>query len=158
MKRKFSIFWWDLNLVPLSYQVQCVDTWPSTTRSSKIQCKIPISCWWDLNLGPSSSASSLSVEQFFSPPSEWSGPLPPKGSEVFVGKVPRDVTEAELIPVFERIGPIFELRVMMNFVGCHRGFVFVRYTNREDARRAIRELNNFEIRWKFLNQQLCPES
>jgi hypothetical protein len=35
---------------------------------------------------------------------------------------------------------------MMSFVGSHRGFVFVRYTNREDARRAVRELNNFEIR------------
>ena len=39
MKRKFSIFWWDLNLVPLSYQVQCVVTWPSTPLSSKIEWK-----------------------------------------------------------------------------------------------------------------------
>ena len=85
---------------------------------------------------------------FFRPPTELNGSalLPAKGSEVFVGKVPRDVNETELVPIFERVGPIFELRVMMNFGGCHRGFVFVRYTTREDASRAIRELNTFEIR------------
>jgi RNA recognition motif-containing protein len=35
---------------------------------------------------------------------------------------------------------------MLNYSGCHRGFVFVRYTCREDAKRAVRELNNYEIR------------
>ena len=85
---------------------------------------------------------------FFSGQStEWKqGPIPPKGCEVFVGKVPRDCSEKELKPIFERAGPIFELRLMMNFTGMNRGFLFVRYTNKEDAKRAIRELNNYEIR------------
>ena len=41
---------------------------------------------------------------------------------------------------------IYELRLMMDFSGSNRGYFFVRYTNREDAKRAVRTLNNYEIR------------
>ena len=34
----------------------------------------------------------------------------------------------------------------MDFSGSNRGFFFVRYTCAEDAKRAVRELDNFEIR------------
>lgn len=74
------------------------------------------------------------------------GPPPPKGSEVFVGKLPRDVFEDELVPLFSDIGPIYEMRLMMDF-GCNnRGFAFVMYTCSEDAKKAIEELDNYEIR------------
>ena len=33
------------------------------------------------------------------PPPGWFGPPPSKGSEIFVGKLPRDVFEEELVPV-----------------------------------------------------------
>ncbi len=40
---------------------------------------------------------------------------------------------------------------MMDFSGTNRGYFFVRYTSREDAKTAVRELNNYEIRpGKFL--------
>jgi RNA recognition motif-containing protein len=45
---------------------------------------------------------------------------------------------------------------MLNYSGCHRGFVFVRYTCREDAKRAVRELNNYEIRSEPLPIELFP--
>lgn len=101
------------------------------------------------------------------PPPEWSGVPPSKGCEIFVGKVPRDCYEDELVPVFTQVcetlfshwflfckcficvfqvAPIYELRLMMDFSGSNRGFCFVRYTNREDAKRAVRMLNNYEIR------------
>ena len=35
---------------------------------------------------------------------------------------------------------------MMDFSGSNRGFFFVRYTCKEDAKRACKELDNFEIR------------
>ena len=35
---------------------------------------------------------------------------------------------------------------MMDFSGSNRGYLFVRYTNREEAKTAVRQLNNFEIR------------
>ncbi|PRD26371.1 UNVERIFIED_CONTAM: APOBEC1 complementation factor [Trichonephila clavipes] len=78
-------------------------------------------------------------------------PIPPKGSEVFVGKLPRDVFEDELVPLFEKVGPIYEMRLMMDFGTNNRGFAFVMYTCPDDAKKAIEELNNYEIRkGKFL--------
>ncbi|KAI8512061.1 APOB1 complementation factor [Branchiostoma belcheri] len=80
------------------------------------------------------------------PPPGWEGPAPQRGCEVFVGKLPRDLYEDELVPAFEKIGQIYELRLMMDFSGSNRGYAFVMYTNKEDARNAVRELNNYEIR------------
>jgi len=71
---------------------------------------------------------------------------PGKGCEVFIGKIPRDCFEDELIPVLRTIGDIHELRLMMDFSGTTRGFGFVSYFKPEDANKAVAELNNFEIR------------
>lgn len=67
-------------------------------------------------------------------------------TKVFVGKLPRHVFEDELVPLFEKAGPIYEMRLMMDFSGSNRGFGFVQYTNRDDARRSIALLDNYEIR------------
>jgi len=86
-------------------------------------------------------------QRIYGPPPGWGNrEQPSKGCEVFVGRVPRDIFEPELVPVFERVGQIYELRLMMDFSGSNRGFFFVRYTCREDAKRACKELDNFEIR------------
>ncbi|XP_018413439.1 PREDICTED: probable RNA-binding protein 46 [Nanorana parkeri] len=84
--------------------------------------------------------------KFGGPPPGWEGPAPPRGCEVFVGKIPRDMYEDELVPVFERAGKIYEFRLMMEFSGENRGYAFVMFTNKEDALQSIRMLNNFEIR------------
>ncbi|XP_043918759.1 RNA-binding protein 47 isoform X2 [Protopterus annectens] len=80
------------------------------------------------------------------PPPGWNEPVPARGCEVFVGKIPRDVYEDELVPVFESVGRIYEMRLMMDFDGKNRGYAFVMYTHKHEAKRAVRELNNYEIR------------
>uniref|UniRef100_T1J1J1 RRM domain-containing protein n=1 Tax=Strigamia maritima TaxID=126957 RepID=T1J1J1_STRMM len=80
------------------------------------------------------------------PPPDWQGQPPPKGSEVFVGKIPRDCFEDELVPVFEKIGKIYEFRLMMDFSGSNRGYAFVMYSHPAEAQKAVKQLNNFEIR------------
>jgi hypothetical protein len=82
------------------------------------------------------------------PPPDWpTTRLPPsRGCEVFVGKLPRDCFESELFPLFERCGQIYEMRLMMDFSGFNRGYAFITYTNRDDAKRCVKELNNYEIR------------
>ncbi|KAG9479606.1 hypothetical protein GDO78_011563 [Eleutherodactylus coqui] len=80
------------------------------------------------------------------PPPGWEGLHPPRGCEVFVGKIPRDVYEDELVPVFESVGRIYEMRLMMDFDGKNRGYAFVMYTQKHEAKKAVRELNNYEIR------------
>lgn len=62
------------------------------------------------------------------------------------GKLPRELYEDELFPLFQQCGTIYEMRMMLDFSGTNRGYAFVTYTNREDAKRACQELNNFEIR------------
>lgn len=80
------------------------------------------------------------------PPRDHNGDPPPKGSEVFVGKLPRDCFEPELVETFEKVGKIYEIRLMMDFNGANRGFCFIQFYTAEAAQRAIKELNNFEIR------------
>ncbi|XP_028394241.1 APOBEC1 complementation factor-like [Dendronephthya gigantea] len=82
----------------------------------------------------------------FGPPPDWSGEMPPRGCEVFVGKIPRDVYEDELVPIFETVGKIYEIRLMMDFDGRNRGYAFVVYTQKKDAQDCIKKLNNYEIR------------
>ncbi len=82
----------------------------------------------------------------YGPPPGWQGAAPQRGSEVFVGKIPRDCYEDELVPIFEKVGVIYEVRLMMDFSGTNRGYCFVMFTNRQDAIRAVRELNNYEVR------------
>ncbi|CAL1601409.1 unnamed protein product [Knipowitschia caucasica] len=82
----------------------------------------------------------------YGPPPGWNGPAPQRGCEIFVGKIPRDVYEDELVPVFESVGRIYEMRLMMDFDGKNRGYAFVMYTEKHEAKRAVRELNNYEVR------------
>uniref|UniRef100_A0A8C2Z8Z4 Synaptotagmin binding cytoplasmic RNA interacting protein n=1 Tax=Cyclopterus lumpus TaxID=8103 RepID=A0A8C2Z8Z4_CYCLU len=50
------------------------------------------------------------------PPPEpvYSGAQPNVGTEIFIGKIPRDLFEDELVPLFEKAGPIWDLRLMMD--------------------------------------------
>ncbi|XP_019732744.1 probable RNA-binding protein 46 isoform X2 [Hippocampus comes] len=81
------------------------------------------------------------------PPPNWEGPAPYIDCEVFVGNIPRDLYEDELVPLFETAGTIYELRLMMEFTGDNRGYAFVM----EEALIAIQMLNKYEVRpGKFL--------
>uniref|UniRef100_A0AAY5KJE6 APOBEC1 complementation factor n=1 Tax=Esox lucius TaxID=8010 RepID=A0AAY5KJE6_ESOLU len=80
------------------------------------------------------------------PPPGWEGPPPERGSEIFVGKLPRDLFEDELVPLCEKFGKIYEVRMMMDFNGNNRGYAFVTFTNKNEAKTAMKQLNNYEIR------------
>ncbi|XP_078033922.1 uncharacterized protein LOC144468372 isoform X2 [Augochlora pura] len=79
------------------------------------------------------------------PPPKWKGPPPNPKCEVFVGKIPRDFYEPEIVKIFGFIGQIYELRLMMNFCGENRGYCFIMYTTEEEAARAVEKLDQFEI-------------
>ncbi|CAB3222349.1 unnamed protein product [Arctia plantaginis] len=81
------------------------------------------------------------------PPPGWEGGTPGSGCEVFCGKIPKDMYEDELIPLFERCGTIWDLRLMMDpMTGTNRGYAFVTFTTREATQRAVQELDNHEIK------------
>ena len=66
---------------------------------------------------------------FGGPPEGWQGPAPSKGCEVYVTRIPRDCFENELVPIFSKIGPVYEHRLMMEHTGANRGYGYVRFTN-----------------------------
>ncbi|KAI5627396.1 APOBEC1 complementation factor, partial [Silurus asotus] len=80
------------------------------------------------------------------PPPGWEGPPPERGSEIFIGKLPRDLFEDELVPLCEKFGKIYEVRMMMDFNGNNRGYAFVTFGTKQEAKNAMKQLNNYEIR------------
>ncbi|XP_077289142.1 synaptotagmin binding cytoplasmic RNA interacting protein isoform X2 [Arctopsyche grandis] len=81
------------------------------------------------------------------PPPGWEGATPGIGCEVFCGKIPKDIYEDELIPLFEKCGTIWDLRLMMDpMTGTNRGYAFVTFTTRDSASCAVKELDNHEIK------------
>uniref|UniRef100_A0A4W5R4D7 RRM domain-containing protein n=2 Tax=Hucho hucho TaxID=62062 RepID=A0A4W5R4D7_9TELE len=83
------------------------------------------------------------------PPDEvYSRAQPGVGTEVFVGKIPRDLYEDELVPLFEKAGPIWDLRLMMDplLSGQNRGYAFITFCNKDAALEAVKLCDNYEIR------------
>ena len=61
--------------------------------------------------------------------------------QVFCGKIPRDIYESDLIPLFEKCGTIWDLRLMMDpMTGLNRGYAFVTFTTRDAAQEAVRQV------------------
>lgn len=59
--------------------------------------------------------------------------------QVFVGKIPRDLYEDELVPLFEKAGPIWDLRLMMDpLTGQNRGYAFITFCGKEAAQEAVK--------------------
>lgn len=71
---------------------------------------------------------------------------PQKGSEVYITRLPRDCYEDELVPLFETIGPIVRMRLIMDFSGTTHGYGFVEYADPSTAKSAIKTLDGHEIR------------
>ncbi|KAI5100765.1 heterogeneous nuclear ribonucleoprotein Q [Silurus meridionalis] len=81
------------------------------------------------------------------PESVFSGTQPGIGTEVFVGKIPRDLYEDELVPLFEKAGPIWDLRLMMDpLSGQNRGYAFITFCSKDAAQEAVKLCDNYEIR------------
>ncbi|XP_020378215.2 dead end protein 1 isoform X1 [Rhincodon typus] len=83
--------------------------------------------------------------KFGGPPPGWTGPPPLTGCEVFIGKLPQDLYEDKLIPLFQMAGKLYEFRLMMTFSGENRGFAYAKYANRWYAQCAIAMFNGYQI-------------
>nr|XP_011423056.1 heterogeneous nuclear ribonucleoprotein R isoform X2 [Crassostrea gigas] len=80
------------------------------------------------------------------PPGEDDQNPPPPGCEVFCGKIPKDVFEDELIPLFEKCGKIWDLRLMMDpLTQFNRGYCFITFCTKEGAEEATK-LDNYAIK------------
>lgn len=82
----------------------------------------------------------------------WEGPVPGTGekkfcSQIFLGKLPRDMYEDELVPLLEPYGTLYDLRIMMDPVAnLNKGFGFATFTTKEGAVEAVKALDKKEVR------------
>ncbi len=123
----------------LHYNISGVDMLPCSIHAH--QKEVPIA---ELLHRTGYSIVQANGQRRYGPPPDWDGPIPQRGCEVFVGNVPRDCFEDELVPVFERVGKIYEMR--MNYTRLNRGYCFVVFANSSEAKECVRQLNTYEIR------------
>lgn len=70
---------------------------------------------------------------------------------VFVGNIPYDTTEEELISIFKTVGTVVSFRLVFDReTGKAKGYGFCEYTDPETARSSIRNLNNVDLRGRSL--------
>jgi RNA recognition motif-containing protein len=63
--------------------------------------------------------------------------------------------EDELIPLFEKCGMIWDLRLMMDpMTGTNRGYAFITFTSRDSAYNAVREVSEAFSSELFLSRHL----
>ncbi|OTF75426.1 hypothetical protein BLA29_014437, partial [Euroglyphus maynei] len=64
--------------------------------------------------------------------------LPGPNTEIFVGKIPKNMFEDEIVPLFEQIAQIHSVRLMMDpMTGQSRGYAFITYFQPEHANAAV---------------------
>jgi cold-inducible RNA-binding protein len=68
------------------------------------------------------------------------------GRKLYVGNLPYETGEAELQELFARAGAVEKVTVMREAAtGRARGFGFVEMSSDEDAQKAIKELNEYQL-------------
>jgi RNA recognition motif-containing protein len=68
------------------------------------------------------------------------------GRKLFVGNLPFDTGESDLQDLFAQAGTVDTVKVMRDMAtGRARGFAFVEMSTDDEAKRAIDQLNNFQL-------------
>jgi len=71
---------------------------------------------------------------------------------IYVGNLPPKATEDELRQAFEELGQVTEVRLIMDkFSGESKGFGFVEMPSKDEAEKAIAEMNGKEFMGSALN-------
>jgi len=71
---------------------------------------------------------------------------------IYVGNLPHKATEDEVRQAFAEFGQITEVRLIMDkFSGEAKGFGFIEMPSKEEAKRAIEEMNGREFMGRVLN-------
>lgn len=67
------------------------------------------------------------------------------GRVVYVGSIPYDQTEEQVLDIFRSVGPVANFKLVFDKdTGKSKGFGFVEYHDVETAASAVRNLNNFQ--------------
>ncbi|KAK9314095.1 hypothetical protein V1522DRAFT_406388 [Lipomyces starkeyi] len=81
------------------------------------------------------------------------------GRVVFVGNIPYDQSEEQIMDVFQSVGPVANFRFVFDKeTGRPKGYGFVEYHDSETAASAVRNLNNYELSNRQLRVDFSHES
>ena len=72
--------------------------------------------------------------------------------DVYVGNLSLDATRDELIEIFEKFGPVTEVRLLMDKFGVKsKRYAFIEMPSEDDAKKAIEEMNGKELKDRALS-------
>jgi cleavage stimulation factor subunit 2 len=81
------------------------------------------------------------------------------GRVIYVGSIPYDQTEEQVLEIFRSVGPVAKFRLVFDKdTGKSKGFGFVEYLDAETAASAVRNLNNFPIGNRSLRVDFSHEA
>ncbi|GMH09713.1 hypothetical protein Nepgr_011554 [Nepenthes gracilis] len=67
-------------------------------------------------------------------------------TQIFIGGLDKDAKEEDIRKVFEEVGEVVELQLLMNGkTGKNKGYAFLRYASAVDAKRALEKFSKVEI-------------
>lgn len=70
------------------------------------------------------------------------GLSPLVGCECFIGRIPLNLFEDELIPLFEKQGNIWDLRIITDpTTGLNKGYAFITYCDKQSAEQAVKNVH-----------------
>ncbi|GMT00416.1 hypothetical protein PENTCL1PPCAC_22590, partial [Pristionchus entomophagus] len=92
---------------------------------------------------------TVGQRKYGGPPPDWEGAATGPGTnghEVYIGHIPHEMYEDALIPLFEEVGKIWDLRLMMDpMTGQNRGYAFLTYCEKGCATEAAKKFDGHEI-------------
>lgn len=81
-----------------------------------------------------------------------------EGREVHVTNLDRAVTEADIREVFSKYGTVTRVNIPQSLAGKNRGFAFLDFEDKDQAEKAVAEMNNIKFRNQILAVALSKES
>ena len=88
---------------------------PSGIRKIPLPCRSSNGLYW---------LQHQNGQRCYGHPPDWEGEAPSRGCEVFVGKIPSEYFQDELVVVFEKMGKIYELRLIIDYNRCYVLFMY----------------------------------
>eukprot|EP01025_Chloroclados_australasicus_P025299 TRINITY_DN2528_c0_g1_i2.p2 TRINITY_DN2528_c0_g1~~TRINITY_DN2528_c0_g1_i2.p2 ORF type:complete len:301 (-),score=71.88 TRINITY_DN2528_c0_g1_i2:1708-2610(-) len=73
--------------------------------------------------------------------------MPPHGTEVFMGGIPHDASDEEILDFCKGVGKVFKTHIPRDpkLTEQNKGYAFIMFFTQKEARRAIAKLNNKEF-------------
>ncbi|KAG5952597.1 hypothetical protein E4U53_000473 [Claviceps sorghi] len=81
-----------------------------------------------------------------------------EGREVHISNLDQAASEAEIVDVFGKFGKVQRVNIPQTMAGRNRGFAFLEFETKQQASKAVEELNNAKFRSQILKVQISKEN